>query len=138
MRSSRHRLLATISAVQLAVGLLGLRTALQRRHAYEFLWLRGSPEHVARDAVTMGTALSAPGPMLGVQAVAVAAVVTRSDRRAARVLGALGAMMVAGYLGERLVRERLTRAGWDPLESPLAVAGIGLSAAMAVLGLRRP
>lgn len=131
------RALIAASTLQLAVGLLGLRTALARRHAYEFLWLRGNPEHVARDALTMGTALSAPGPMMVLQGALIVTAATRGDRRAATVLGGLGAVMVAGYLGERLVRCRLTREGWDPLESPLAVAGIGLSAAMAVLGLRR-
>ena len=132
----RRPMLIGASALQLGVGLLGLRTAMTRRHAYEFLWLRGSPDHVARDALTMGTALSAPAPMMLVQAGAVVVAATRADRRAVTVLGGLGAVMVGGYLGERLVRRRLTPGGWDALESPLAVAGIGLSAAMAVLGLR--
>ena len=44
--------------------------------------------------------------------------------------------MVAGYLGERLVRQRLRLAGWDALESPLVVAAIGLAVAMAALGRR--
>jgi hypothetical protein len=35
---------------------------------------------------------------------------------------------VAGYLGERLVRRRLRPSGWDALESPLVLAGIGLAA----------
>ena len=130
------RALAVVSGLQLAVGLVGLRTALRRRHAYEVLWLRGSPDSVARDAVTMGTALSAPAPMLVAQAVAVAAA-ARGSERAQLALGVLGAAMVAGYLGERLVRERLTASGWEPFESPLVGAGLGLSAAMAVLGLRR-
>ena len=42
--------------------------------------------------------------------------------------------MVAGYLGERLVRQRLRPSGWDALESPLVVAAIGLAVAMAALG----
>jgi len=45
---------------------------------------------------------------------------------------------VAGYLGERLVRRRLRPSGWDAVESPLVLAGIGLAAAMAALGLPRP
>jgi hypothetical protein len=52
------------------------------------------------------------------------------------VLGGLGAAMVAGYLAERLVRHRLAPSGWDAAESPVIVAGIGLAAAMALLGLR--
>jgi hypothetical protein len=50
----------------------------------------------------------------------------------------MGALLVAGYLGERLVRQRLRPSGWDPLESPLLVVAITLAAAMAGLGLRRP
>ena len=134
----RSRVLAVVSGAQLALGLVGLRTALRRRHAYDFLWLRGDAAHVARDAVTMGTALSAPGPMLVAQGVATGTVALHPDRRAERILGVLGAAMVAGYLGERLVRTRLTPAGWEPLESTVVVAGLGLAAAMAVLGLRPP
>jgi hypothetical protein len=38
--------------------------------------------------------------------------------------------MVAGYLGERGVRRRLTVAGWDPVESSVSVVGVVLSLAM--------
>jgi hypothetical protein len=41
---------------------------------------------------------------------------------------------VAGYLGERLVRRRLRPSGWDAVETPLMVVGIGLAGAMAALG----
>jgi hypothetical protein len=46
--------------------------------------------------------------------------------------------MVAGYAGESLVRQRLRPSGFDAVESPLVAIGIGLSAAMAVLGLSSP
>jgi len=46
--------------------------------------------------------------------------------------------MVAGYLGERLVRQRLRPTGWDALESPLIIAALGLSVAMAALGELSP
>jgi len=49
--------------------------------------------------------------------------------------GGLGALLVAGYLGERLVRQRLRPSGWDRLESPLLIMSIALAAAMASLGL---
>jgi len=45
------------------------------------------------------------------------------------------ALLVAGYLGERLVRQRLRPSGWDRLESPLLIMSIALAAAMASLGL---
>jgi hypothetical protein len=44
--------------------------------------------------------------------------------------------MVPGYVAEALVRRRLRPSGWDGVESPVVIAGIGLAAAMAALGLR--
>jgi hypothetical protein len=44
--------------------------------------------------------------------------------------------MTAGYLAERLVRQRLTPAGWDRAETPVVIAGISLAVAMALIGLR--
>lgn len=128
--------LAAISAAQLLVGAAGLAVAVRRRRAYEVLWLTGSPDKVARDAVWMGTALSAPAPMLVAQAWWTATTVRRPSPTARRGLGLLGAAMVPGYLGERLVRRRLTPSGRDPVESSIAVIGIGLAAAMAAAGLR--
>jgi hypothetical protein len=129
-------LLAAVSAAQLGAGLLGLLVALKRRHAYDFLFLHGCADHVARDALFMGTALSAPAPMLVTQTVATARLLSGAGGYDDVVLATLGAAMVAGYLGEALVRRRLQRSGFDVLESPLAVAGVTLAAAMAVLGLR--
>jgi hypothetical protein len=132
----RRRALAAVSGAQLAAGLAGLAVALRRGRAYEFLWLRGRPEAVAVDSLLLGTALSAPAPMLAAQAALTVAAARGGDggRLPAAGLGLLGAAMVAGYLGERLVRRRLGPAGWDMIESPVAVAGIGLAAAMAWLG----
>jgi hypothetical protein len=120
----------------LAIGLVGLAVAIRRRRAYDFLGLRGDPAHVVRDAMWMGTALSAPAPMLIAQAWAAWRVGqrgTRGTERARLVLGALGAAMVGGYLGEALVRRRLRPSGWDRVESPIACAGLTLAAAMATL-----
>jgi hypothetical protein len=52
-------------------------------------------------------------------------------------LGGLGATLVAGYLGERLVCQRLRPAGWDPVESPLLLVAIALAVAMAMAALGR-
>lgn len=133
----RSPLLAGISATQLGTGVVGMAVALQRRHAYGFLMLRGDPDRVARDAFGMGTALSAPGAMLLAQAAATAQLIRTRTVLAERVLGTLGLGMVVGYLGEDLVRRRLRPSGWDTLESPLAVVGLGLASAMALLGLGR-
>ena len=131
----RSRLLSGVSELQLTTGIVGLAVALKRRHPYDVPMLHGRPDRVAHDSVVMGTALSAPLYMLSVQWLA-----TRRLRGGAghpwdRVLGGLGAAMVAGYLGEALVRHRLQRSGYNFVETPLVAVAIGLSGAMAVLGL---
>jgi hypothetical protein len=111
--------------------------AIRRRRAFDVPYWRGRSSDVSRDSLLMGTALSAPVGMLAAQACAVTVLVRRPDARAAqRTLGALGATMTAGYLAERLVRQRLAPAGWDKAETPVVTAGLSLAAAMAVMGLR--
>ena len=44
--------------------------------------------------------------------------------------------MTAGYLMERLGRRRLTTGGFDPVETPVVVAGLAGAAAMGVFGHR--
>ena len=130
------QVLVAVSAAQLATGVGGLALALRRRHAFDIPFWRGQPSAVGRDSLLMGTALSAPAVMLGAQAGAITALLRGPSPAARRVLGGLGAAMVAGYLAERLVRHRLAPSGWDAAESPVIVAGISLAAAMALLGLR--
>jgi hypothetical protein len=132
-----RRALAAVSAAQLATELAGMVVGLRRRHPYDVFWMHGDPATITRDAVFRGTALSAPVPNMLIQAAMTAVVVRWPSRRAAQALGGWGALMVAGYLGERLVRQRLRPSGWDALESPLLVAAIGLAVAMAVLGPAR-
>jgi len=129
-----RRLLVVLSAAQLAVGLLGQVVALRRRTPYDLPFVSGRPEHVGRDSLWMGTAYSAPAPMLAAQAAAIRSLAQGPDDGARRALGALGALMVPGYLMERSDRRRLRPSGWDAVETPIAVAGLGLAAAMAVLG----
>ena len=128
-------MLALVSAAQLASGLSGMALAIRRHHAFDIPFWRGKPSAVGRDCVLMGTALSAPVVMLAAQAWATAALLRRPDAAAERTLGGLGAAMTAGYLAERLVRQRLTHAGWDTAETPVVVAGISLATAMALIGL---
>lgn len=141
MPVNRRQTLAAAGALQLACGAAGLALALRRHRSYAFLFLRGRPETVARDAAVLGTALSAPGPMLAAQAWAVTTLARRDSLAAEKTLGLLGAAMVVGYLGEELVRQRLTRGGFDAVETPVAAAGLGLAAVLAAGGLpslRRP
>jgi hypothetical protein len=131
-----NRLLAVVSAAQLASGLGGMALGIRRRHAFDIPFWQGQQSTVGRDSVLMGTALSAPVVMLAAQAWATADLFRRPDAAAERTLGTLGAAMVAGYLAERLVRQRLAPPGWDAAETPVAAAGICLAAAMAMIGLR--
>jgi hypothetical protein len=133
---SSRGLLVTASTAQLAAGLAGLVVAVRRRRPYDLPFAAGQPEHVVRDSLWMGTAYSAPLPMLVGQAWAAAALHRRPDDGARRLLGMLGALMVPGYLLERSVRGHLTRSGADAVETPVVVAGLALAAAMAVLGHR--
>ena len=129
------QVLVAVSAAQLATGVGGLALALRRRHAFDIPFMHGQESAVGRDSLLMGTALSAPAVMLGAQAGAIAALLRGPSPAARRLLGGLGAAMVAGYLAERLVRHRLTPSGWEAAESPVIVAGISLAAAMALIGL---
>jgi hypothetical protein len=131
-----RRLLVALSTAQLTVGITGLIVALRRRRPYDLPFVRGSVEHVGRDSLWMGTAYSAPLPMLLVQAWATAHLRRRADDGARRLLGMLGALMVPGHLLERSARQRLTPGGADPVETPVVLGGAALAAAMAVLGHR--
>jgi hypothetical protein len=131
-----RRFLAAVSVAQLASGVGGMALAIRRRRAFDLPFWRGRDSAVARDSLLLGTALSAPVVMLGAQACATAALLRQPSATAERVLGGLGAVMVAGYLAERLVRRRLLPPGWDAAESSVVTAGMGLAAVMAVAGLR--
>jgi hypothetical protein len=137
-RHDHDSLLAAVSAAQLALGVTGLAVAVRRDHAYDFLVLHGNPERVARDALSMGTALSAPMPMLVLQGVATLRLRRSMPGPDRAVLGILGGAMTFGYLGESLVRTRLRPAHWDRVESPIAVIGLGLAATMAALAWLAP
>ena len=128
--------LVSVSSAQLAVQLAGLTVAVRRRRNYDVGFMRGSPEHVVRDSLWAGTAYSAPITMLAAQAWATARLRRGPDDGARRLLGMLGVMMVPGYLMERYVREHLHPRCLDPVETPVALAGLGLAAAMGVLGHR--
>jgi hypothetical protein len=134
----RDRLLTAVSTAQLTVGVAGMAVAVKRHHAYDAPLLHGQPDRVALDTLLMGTALSAPGVMLAAQGWAVARLLRGSPNPARVVLGGLGAIMIAGYFAERLVRRRLRPSNWDAVESPLAATGITLAATMAILGLTPP
>jgi hypothetical protein len=129
------RLLGAVSAVQLGLGLVGLRQALRDGTAYDLGFMRGSPATIKRDLWFMGTNLSAPAWMLLVQALATVLLMTRHRSSAAKTLGILGVMMSLGYPAEKSVR----RAWRHPNRSitSLTVVAQLLAVSMAWLGLRR-
>jgi len=128
--------LTKLASAQLAIGISGAAVGIARRRYYDVGFRHGDPQHMWRDAVVNGTALSAPAYMLAIQAVAIRSTTQEPSNRAGRLaLGVLGAMMVAGYLAESHVRKVLRPESWDAVETPVAIAGITFAAAMARHGL---
>src|SRR4051812_32673878 len=128
--------LVAVSRAQFAAQLAGLTVALRRRRHYDVGFMTGSAAHLGRDALWFGTAYSAPSYMLAAQAWATARLSRAPDDGARRLLGMLGVLMVPGYLMERHGRARLRPGGLDPVETPVVLIGLGLAAAMGVLGHR--
>lgn len=138
-----RRLLVALSTAQLIAGVTGWTVAVRRRRNWDVrqpwatgAFLHGAPEHVGRDSLWSGTAYSAPAYILAAQLWAIRRLAAGPDDGARRLLGMCGAVMTPGYLGEKYVRAHLRPGGWDPVETPLVAASIGLAAAMAVLGHR--
>jgi hypothetical protein len=133
---TQRRTLVATSYAQLAGQVAGLAVALRRKRFYDVGFMKGSVEHIRRDAVFSGTAYSGPVSMLSAQVWATRRLAAGPDDLARRVLGALGALNVAGYLAERFFRQHLRPRGWDPVETPVLAASLALAAAMAVFGHR--
>jgi hypothetical protein len=133
----RRLVLAGVALVQLAAGLAGLRIAIMKRLPSDPIGvhLNLSTDHLARNQIVLGTARSAPGVMLAIQAVATAALFRGPSRRARRALGVLGCIMTFGYLVER--HPPVSPGRFDPVETPVYGAGLLGAVLMAWLGLRR-
>jgi hypothetical protein len=129
---ARPEVLAGVAAAHAVANVAALAVAVRRRRPYRLPGMQGSPDHVARDSIWMGTAYSTPLPMFAAQVWAAARLSRGPDELARRVVGGLGTAMVPGYLMEHWSREHLRRR--DPVETPVVVVGLGLAAAMAVLG----
>jgi hypothetical protein len=133
-----RRVLAVVSAAQLAAGVAGQRVALRDGRSFDIAVLgwRGRPERVARDSWFLGTGLSAPVVMLATQAIATARLAVGPSQAAMRTLGVLGAVMTCGYLVEREFRVAASPGGWNPVVTPIAAAGSSLALVMGFFGLR--
>jgi hypothetical protein len=128
-----RRALVAVSAVQLAAQLVGQAVALRRRRPFDVPWMKGSPDHIARDSLWFGASYSAPVYMTGSQAYAIVRLARGPDERARKMLRLLGTSMIGGYLVERFNRKLLTPSDFDPVETPIVVVGLAGSVAMAVL-----
>jgi hypothetical protein len=132
-----RRVLAGVALGQLAAGLAGLRIGVRKRLPSDpvGVHLNLSTEHLARNQIALGTARSAPGVMLAIQAIATAVLLRAPNRRARRTLGVLGCIMTFGYLVER--HPPVTPGRFDSVETPVYGAGLLGAVLMAWLGLRR-
>ena len=124
--------LVSLSAGQLCVQVAGLVVAVRRRRNYDVGFMRGSPSHVVRDSLWAGTAYCAPVYLIAAQWWATGRLRRQPDDGARRLLGMLGVLYGPGYLFERYIRAHLRR--FDPVETPIALASVGLAAALGVLG----
>jgi hypothetical protein len=132
--------LVAVSSGQLTAQLAGHVVALRRGRHFDVPFMVGSPEHLVRDWLWFGTAYSAPPYLVAPQVWATARLLRTPDDGARTVLRLIGTGLIGGYLSERLGRARLTRGGFDPVETPVVAVGLGGALAMAVLGraARRP
>ena len=128
--------LVAVAATQLAAQAAGHVLALRRRRTFDVPFMTGRPEHLVRDWLWFGTAYSAPPYLLGPQTWAVARLLRGPDDRACWLLRWLGTGLTLGYLSEGWVRARVVPGGFDPVETPVVVAGWGCAVALAVLGRR--
>ncbi len=128
--------LGLVSLLQLLLGVLGLRRALDQQIPPDLPWTATrKPGEVADGHWTEGTALSAPSAMLVVQGVATIVVLfgRGAPRRfAARVLGVIGAVQVFGYPLERVWRQSFVDRDSDLM--PFTAGGFIGALKMAILG----
>jgi quercetin dioxygenase-like cupin family protein/uncharacterized protein YndB with AHSA1/START domain len=135
-----NRLLPLVSALWLLNSAIGARVAIREDLPAE--WVAGL--YVGKDASAGffkggGTALSPGLPMMALLAV-FTALSTRGGKAATvGVAGmtALGAGGTVGVLAETITYRTLSPSTFDRAKAPIVLAGIVLSALMAVLGARR-
>ena len=134
----RRYVLAGVSLTQLAAGLAGMTIAIRKGLPSDpvGVHLNLSADHLARNQIVFGTARSAPGVMLAIQAIATVTLLKGRGRRARRTLGVLGCIMTFGYLVER--QPPVLPGRYDPVQAPIYGVGLLGAVLMAWLGLQRP
>jgi hypothetical protein len=132
---TRRCTLAFVSGLHLVTSTVALRYAVERDLAIDAVGIRRKASDVPRDAYFLGTGITPPLALMGLQAVTAAVVLRRPSRAATRTLGALGVVMLLGYAMERESRLALAPSRWDSRVTPLTAAGAALTLPMVVLGL---
>jgi hypothetical protein len=132
----RHRrALAAAAVAYLATALAGTWLALRDDLVATPLGLRTGLTVRTDLSVGVGTALSAPPPMLLALAWSVPGV-RRGDRRTVAVLGVLSAGFLAGMASEPVVSEVMGSLGEHPGRTVVVVANLALPTVMVVLAFR--
>lgn len=132
-RGSLSTVLAVASTLNLLFSVVGFRKAVQEKIPYDIGFVKGSAEHIARDQVTLGSALSPPTLIMVAQAAGTARMFKNPGADAARLLGVLGLAMSVGFSMERVFHESIRNPNRST--TPIVVGGESMAIVMAVLGL---
>lgn len=131
-RSGLSAVLAVASTLNLLFSVVGFRKAVQEKIPYDIGFMKGTAEHIARDQITLGSALSPPTIMMVAQAAGTARMFKNPGAGAARLLGVLGlAMSIAGSM-ERLFHESVRNPNRST--TPIVAGEGSMAIVMAVLG----
>lgn len=130
--SGLSTVLAVASTLNLLFSVVGFRKALKEKIPYDIGFMKGSAEHIARDQITLGSALSPPTLMMVTQAAGTARMFKNRGTGAASLLGVLGLAMSIGFSMERVFHESVR----NPNRSitPIVAGGELTAIVMAILG----
>jgi uncharacterized membrane protein YraQ (UPF0718 family) len=131
-RSGLSTVLAVASTVNLLFSVVGFRKAVQEKIPYDVGFMKGLAEHIARDQITLGSALSPPTIMMVAQAAGTARMFKNPGLAAARLLGVLGLAMSIGFSMERVFHESVRNPNRST--TPIVAGGESTAIVMAVLG----
>jgi hypothetical protein len=131
-RPGLSTVLAVASTLNLLFSVVGFRKAVQEKIPYDIGFMKGSAEHIARDQITLGSALSPPTLMMVAQAVGTVRMVKNPGPGAARLLGVLGLAMSIGFSMERVFHESVRNPNRS--NSPIVAGAESTAIVMAVLG----
>ena len=121
-----------VAWIALALNAVAAAVGIARELPADFLWIDGERDEVARELLTIGTAIAPPLVMM--IALAGLAWLAPRSRRALAALTAIFALGIVGYLGEPITWE----ARWEAAFSWIGILLYGVIVALGVRELRRP